>query len=64
MRWLGKRDDRPSEATRARKRAEVELERVKAETPQYAALGDSLRDLRERNHLTELFMQIPHRRHP
>lgn len=44
-----------SEATTARKRAEVDLEHVKAQTPRYRALSDSLRNLRERNGLREEF---------
>lgn len=39
-----------SEATRARKAAERALEETRAETPQYRALGESLRELREANH--------------
>lgn len=54
---------RDSEATRAREKAERELARVKAETPQYAALSKSLREeIRETNHLTELFLDIHLRR--
>lgn len=45
----------PSEATVARIKAEVALEHTKAQTPRYAALGKSLRDLRERNHFAEAF---------
>lgn len=45
----------PSEATVARIRAEVALENVRARTPAFRALGDSLRELRERNHLAESF---------
>ena len=44
---------RADEATRAREHAEAQLERVRAETPMYAALGRSLRELRERNHFAE-----------
>ena len=39
-----------SEATKARKRAEVALAATRAQTPTYQTLGDSLRELRERNH--------------
>lgn len=46
---------KPSEATVARIRAEAELEHTKSQTPMYRALGDSLRELRERNHLAESF---------
>lgn len=45
----------PSEATIARIQAEVALEITKAQTPRYRALGDSLRELRERNHLAQSF---------
>lgn len=45
----------PSEATVARIRAQAELEHTKAQTPRYRALGDSLRELRERNHFAEAF---------
>ena len=45
----------PSEATIARIRAEVDLAHAKSETPKYRALGDSLRELRERNHLADAF---------
>lgn len=48
----------PLEGARARERAEEQLEQTMAETPMYAALGDSLREIRERNHLTELFYAI------
>lgn len=44
-------DERPSEATRAREKAEADLERIKAETSKYAALGAILRDIREVNHI-------------
>lgn len=45
----------PSEATTARIRAEVDLEHVRAQTPRYRALSDSLRELREHNHLAQSF---------
>jgi hypothetical protein len=57
----GRRQRTDSEATAARKKAEAELERVQAETAYYAALGESLRQLREANHLTELFFVNRHR---
>lgn len=46
-------DERVTEATVAREQAERELERIKAETPMYAALGQRLRELRERNHFAD-----------
>ena len=49
-----------SEATAARQRAEADLERIRSETPHYAALGNSLRSIREANHLTELFYSNRH----
>lgn len=55
-----RRHETVSEATVARQRAEAELERVQAETAYYAALGRSLRELREANHLTELFFTSRH----
>ena len=59
MRWFRRRKDTgPLEGTVARERAEEALEQTVAETPLYAALGKSLRDIRERNHLTELFYEI------
>lgn len=64
MKWFRARDRRNSEATQARKAAEVELHRVKAETPRYQALGADLRRIRKENHLTELVLNIPRRRHP
>lgn len=57
-----RRHDQVSEATVARQRAEAQLARTHAETPYYAALGHSLRDLREANHLTELFFTNRHPR--
>lgn len=54
---------RVSEATIARVAAEQELERVKAETSEYAALSEQLRrEIRGRNHLTELFLNLHHGR--
>lgn len=59
MRFLfWRHEPAPSEGERARVRAEEELTRTVAETPAYAALGRSLREIRERNHLTELFYEI------
>ena len=63
MRWRKRSQSRESEATRARRAAERDLERVRSETPEYADLGSRLKKLREQNHLTELILSIPHRRH-
>lgn len=64
MTWLRRRSHErtESEATQARKAAEVELTRVKAETEQYQELAASLRSIRVENHLTELIGNIPSRR--
>lgn len=40
----------------ARKRAERELERMRAETPKYVELGADLREIREKNHLALAFL--------
>ena len=61
-RWLRGHDTTVSEATAARQRAEAELQQTIAETPYYLALAESLRELREANHLTELF--FTNRHHP
>lgn len=58
--WGKRRQRTDSEATAARKRAEADLERVHSETAYYAALAESLRQLREANHLTELFFTNRH----
>lgn len=51
-RLLGR--DRPEpEGARARRLAEEALNRTRAETPMYRALGDSLRELRENNGFAE-----------
>lgn len=63
MKWWRRDRSGTSEATKARIAAEKELARVKAETPHYEALGESLRRIREQNHLTELVLNIPRRRH-
>ena len=69
-RFMGRRKSQqgPSEATRARQRAEAELARTREqtrkaaeETAYYFALAESLRQLREANHLTELFFVNRHR---
>jgi cell fate (sporulation/competence/biofilm development) regulator YlbF (YheA/YmcA/DUF963 family) len=51
MRW--RRKSPPSEATRAREQAERDLEAIRAETPKYRALGSSLREMVEENHLAQ-----------
>lgn len=43
------------QARQAREEAERDLERVRAETPMYRALGESLRELREKNHFALAF---------
>lgn len=48
-----RRESPPSEGEQARKRAEAALNETIAETPKFAALGASLRELRERNHFAE-----------
>lgn len=64
---LLRRKPKPSttldEARRAREQAEKRLEQTRAETPFYAALGASLKQLQERNHFAETFkgMQGGHR---
>lgn len=52
---FGRRRERPTEATRAREQAERDLERIKAQTHTYRELGQRMRQIRERNHLAELF---------
>lgn len=47
--WRGR--DKPSEATRARLKAERDLEATKAETPAYKALAASLVEIQRKNHL-------------
>ena len=58
--WLRRDNVGVSEATVARQRAEKQLEQTHAETAYYAALAQSLRELREANHLTELFFTNRH----
>lgn len=61
--WRRKERDRP-EPERAEEdltAARRELEATKAETPEYVALARQLREIRERNHLTDLF--FANRRH-
>lgn len=58
-RWLRARPrPQPTGGAEARQRAERELERVQAETADYAALARDLREIRRRNHLAEAFQQI------
>lgn len=54
----------PSEATMARIQAEADLARTKAQTPIYRALGASLREMRERNHIREAFELTIQKGHP
>jgi hypothetical protein len=42
-----------AEATRARQEAEEHLAETRAQTPRYRALAETLRAIRERNHLAE-----------
>lgn len=61
--WRRRADARPrSEATEARERAEQELDRTVEETKRYEALGESLREIRERNHLSDAFLELIHGR--
>lgn len=53
--WRKDERKQVSEATLSRQRAEENLQRTQEETAYYAALAESLRDLREANHLTQLF---------
>ena len=53
-----KRQRGPSEGEVARRQAERDLAATKAQTPEFRALGESLRRRREANHLTELFLAI------
>lgn len=53
--WRKDERKQVSEATLSRRRAEENLQRTQEETAYYAALAESLRDLREANHLTQLF---------
>lgn len=46
-----RRHDKPSEATRARLKAERDLAAVKAETPKYRALAEALIEGQQINHL-------------
>lgn len=59
MIFFRRRDTRPSEATVARKKAERDLEEIRAETPRYRALGRMSAAVRDENnlgrHLTEAF---------
>lgn len=48
-------DCQPSEATLARQRAEIELEKIKAETPAYENLAQRLKEIRERNNFAAAF---------
>jgi len=51
VRW--RKRDRPSEATQARQQAERDLEETRAQTAKYRALGSSLREMVEENHLAQ-----------
>lgn len=56
--WRRRRDRVPTESEQARQRAEQQLARARAETPRYAELGRQTREIREVNHLTELFLNL------
>jgi hypothetical protein len=47
--------DKPSEATAARVKAELALERTKAETPVFQRLAERLIEVREINHFEATF---------
>lgn len=53
-----KRDTAATEATKARIRAERELERVKSETPLYRELALALVRVQQRNNLADHAIQI------
>lgn len=55
--WPWHRRTPPTEATGARRRAEKQLEQIKAETPKYQAFGDRLRQLREHNNFATAIEQ-------
>ena len=46
-----RRSHSPTEGTRARIKAERELQKTKAETPKYRALAESLAEIQRINHL-------------
>lgn len=48
----------PSEATKARVQAELELARVRSETPKYKALALSLIEIQRTNHLGQRAAQV------
>ena len=54
LRWGRRRET--TGGTEARKRAEAELEKVRAETCRWEQLGADLREIRHRNHLAETFL--------
>jgi hypothetical protein len=51
LHWRRRKSTPPSEATRARLKAERDLQAVKAETPKYRALAESLIEIQRVNHL-------------
>ena len=53
--WRKHSDDKPNpqQARKALADEVKRLEQIRSETPFYKALGDSLREVRERNHLGE-----------
>lgn len=58
--WRREKRKQVPESTLSRQRAEADLERTREETAYYAALGERLKELREANHLTELFFTNRH----
>lgn len=54
----------PTEGAAQRVRAEIGLERAKAQTPMFQRLTKEIRDLRERNHLGESFQEAFRRGSP
>lgn len=58
MKWRKRDRSAVTEATQAREQAQRALEATQAQTPRFEALGESLRQIRERNHLTELFLAM------
>ena len=54
-RWMRPKPT-PSDGTKAREKAERELEATREETNYYRDLSRELRAIRERNHLAEAFL--------
>lgn len=57
MRWpVKRRTIANTGGAQARKQAERDLERTRAETEKYATLAEDLREIRQRNHLAIAFI--------